>query len=88
MKQVEALSGFEHGKRRYRGDRFQVSEQHATHLERAGLIKVLGDGPTPENPSIAGGEMSSASPADPASPQTIASPSRRGGRKAKGGASS
>lgn len=88
MKEVEALSGFEHGKRRIRGERFPVSDQHAEHLERAGLVKVLGDGPTPENPSTAGGETSSASPADPASPQTIATPSKRGGKRAKGGASS
>ena len=88
MKQVEAISGFEHGKRRFRGDRFSVSEQHAEQMVRAGLVKVLGDGPTTENPSTAGGEKSSASPAAPASPQTIATPSKRGGRKARGEASS
>jgi len=87
-KEVEALSGFEHGARRIRGERFSVSAQHAADLERAGLVRVLGDGPTAENPSTADGATSSASPADQASPQTIATPSKRGGKKAKAAASS
>jgi phage-related minor tail protein len=63
MKEVEALSGFEHGKSRQRGDTFTVSEQHAKALVRAGLVKIVGEAPDAANPSGAAGGKSSASPA-------------------------
>lgn len=85
MKQVQALRGFIHGEPRKRNERFRVTSQTAAELEQKGLVRVLSDeGPTPENPSTADGEKSSASPAAPASQQTTAKRSGRGGRRKKG----
>lgn len=85
MKQVQALRSFIHGEPRKRNERFSVTSQTATELEQKGLVRVLSDeGPTTENPSTADGEKSSASPAAPASLQTTAKRSGRGGRRKKG----
>lgn len=83
MKEVHALQSFDHDGPRKRGDRFAVSAKHAEQLERAGLVRLLDDGPTPKNPSTADGAKSSASPAAQASRQATAKPSKRGGRKKK-----
>lgn len=84
MTHVQALRTFIHGETRRRNSRFHVPEQTAIQLRRAGLVRILdGEGPSAEHPSIAGGEKSSASPAVPASPQTTAKPSKRGGRRKK-----
>lgn len=81
MVQVEALQSFEHSGTRRRGDRFNVSEAHAKGLERARLVRVLGEGPTPGNPSTAVGAKSSASPAAQASRQTTVKKSGSGAMK-------
>ena len=81
MKEVQARQGFEHGERRRRGDRFMVSDQVAEELSRNGLVTVLGDEPTPENPIGGAGKLSSASPVAQVSPQTTASVSANGVRR-------
>jgi len=88
MKHVEALSGFEHGKSRQRGDTFSVSEQHAKALERAGLVKIVGEAPDAANPSGAAGEKSSASPAARVLTSPTAKPPKHGAKLKKGGPSS
>ena len=84
MIEVEARQSFEHSGSRKRGDRFEVSEAQAKGLERAGLVRVLGDGPTKENPSTAAGAKLSASPAAPASPKKTAKPSEDGVKRKRG----
>jgi AT hook motif. len=82
MKQVQALRGFIHGEPRKRNERFSVTNQTAAELEQKGLVRILSDeGPTEETPSTADVEKSSASPAAPVSPQTIANTSGNGARK-------
>lgn len=88
MKQVKALSGFEHGRRRHCGDTFPVSEQQAIALERAGLVTIVGEAPDVDNPSGAAGEKSSASPAAPALTSPTAKPPKRGAQPKPGGQSS
>lgn len=79
MPEVIALSSFEHGAARRRGDKFEVSENHAAALVRAGLVEVVSD----THPEPAAGEKSSASQAVQASPEQMSSPSARGGRRKK-----
>lgn len=80
MTDVEALRSFDHGKRRQKGARFNVSPEHAKVLERKRLVRVLGE--TAANPQNADGEASSASPAAPASPDPTAKPSGAGDKPA------
>ena len=77
---VTAVTGFDHGGRRRRGDEFEVSLQHAKALKRNGLV-TFDEAQT--DPMPAAGETSSASRAAPASPQATAKPSGRGAGKAK-----
>ncbi|MCY1365648.1 hypothetical protein D9M69_525060 [compost metagenome] len=77
---VTATAGFDHGGRRARGDEFEVSLQQARALRGKGLVRF---DEQQADPACAAGETSSASPAAPASPQTTAKASRRGGGKAK-----
>ena len=83
MPMVRALRGFEHSGRRARGAEFQVSDQHAKQLQRAGLVEVMG-----ERPKQAAGKKSSASRAAQASRQATAKKSASGGRKRKAAVSS
>lgn len=83
MTQVRAKFGFDHDGPRRRGAIFPVSKQVAEEMERRGLVEIVGEGPTPENPSTADGEPSSASPAAPVSPQATVPTSKHGGRKRK-----
>jgi len=85
--EVEAIFSFEHGGARKRGDRFEVSDQHAEALRKARLVRFVAQGPTAANPSTAAGAKSSASPAAPASPRTTAKPRARGAPKLRGAAS-
>lgn len=78
MTEVLALGSFEHSGPRRRGDRFHVSERIAGQLAAKGLVELL---PDSENPPVAAGTPSSASPAAPASPLTTASVSGAGGKK-------
>ena len=79
MPEVIALSSFEHGSSRRRGEIFDVSDNHAAALVRAGLVEVVGD----HRPDKAAGGKSSASPAAQASPEQTSKPSARGGRPRK-----
>lgn len=88
MKQVKALSGFEHGSRRSVGDTFAVSEQHAQALARAGLVKIVGEAPDAANPSGAAGGKSSASPAAQALTGATVKKPGRGGKPKPGAPSS
>jgi hypothetical protein len=88
MKEVRALQGFTHQGRKVLGDTFNVSDRHADALEKKGLVEVLGDGPTEENPSTAGGEKQSASPAAQASAKKTAAAQKGGEPKPKAGQSS
>lgn len=82
MAVVIAVSSFDHGGSRRRGDEFEVSDVQAAALMRAGLVIVR---ECEQDPGKAGGEKSSASPAAPALPQTTARKSFGGGkRKATG----
>lgn len=78
--EVIALRRFSHNGKRQPGEAFSVSPQIGKELARKGLVRAIEEQVVP--PASAGGK-SSASPADPASPQTTATPSRRGGRKKK-----
>ncbi|WP_128422661.1 hypothetical protein [Delftia tsuruhatensis] len=82
MKEVEALMGFTHNGSYRRGDRFRVPEPQAEALKRKGLVRVLADEPSEENPTAAAGQKSSASPAAPASQKPTA------GKRGSGGAGS
>lgn len=84
--EVEAIKSFDYDGARRRGDRFEVSPQHADALRRRGLVVLVAA--TADNPSTAAGEKSSASPAAPASLGTTAKQSGRGGRRRKDAASS
>ncbi|MCY1280850.1 hypothetical protein D9M68_888020 [compost metagenome] len=77
---VTAITGFDHGGRRRRGDEFEVSLQQARALKRNGLVAYAEDR---ADPTSAAGETSSASRAAPVSLQTTAMPSGRGAGKAK-----
>lgn len=78
MPEVIALCSFEHGSSRRRGERFDVSDNHAAALLRAGLVEVVGDHP----PAKAAGEKSSASQAAQVlTPQTLKGSGRGGRRK-------
>lgn len=76
MPEVIALCSFEHGSSRRRGERFDVSDNHAAALLRAGLVEVVGDHP----PAKAAGGKSSASQAAQASPEQTLSRSARGAK--------
>lgn len=80
MIEVEALQAFEHGGARHRGDRFTASPKVAQALADKRLVRLVEDA---ARPRPAAGATSSASPAAPVSPQTIAQSSKRGGRKKK-----
>ncbi|VVE68877.1 hypothetical protein PAN31117_03110 [Pandoraea anapnoica] len=87
MPKVLALSSFDHGGPRRRGEEFEVSDAHATGLKRANLVHILGDGDVP--PTAAGEtQQSSASQAAQASKQPTAKQSARGAANKKGGGSS
>lgn len=73
--QVEALTGFDHGGRRRKGDRFPVSPAVAKELARVGLVRI------PRDPEKAPAQRSSASPAGQASPQTTAKKSKPGAKR-------
>lgn len=88
MKQVEAIQNFEHGSRRRRGEQFGVSEQHAEQLQRAGLVRVVGEAPDSGDPPEAAGAKSSASPAAPASTEQTATPRARGAKRGQAAQSS
>lgn len=80
--EIEALKAFDHDRMRIsRGGRIAVSPQTAQLMRRKGLATIIGDAPTPQNPTPAGGETSSVSPAAPVSPEPTAPKSKRGGRK-------
>lgn len=83
MQTVEALTGFDHGGKRCRGDQFKVSDNVAQQLSRARLVRVI-----EARPQKVAGAKSSASPAAQASPQTTAKRSKRGGRKSQAAESS
>lgn len=80
MVMVTARTSFEHGGRRRPGDEFDVSEHQAKQLAARGLVHpTVSD----NDPSVAAGELSSASQAAQALPQTTAKPSGRGGKRKK-----
>ncbi|OZI17933.1 hypothetical protein CAL19_12695 [Bordetella genomosp. 7] len=79
MVMVTARSSFMHGGVRRSGDEFEVSEIQAKELVRRGLA-MLTEGDVPLQ---AAGTPLSASPAAQVLPQTIAQPSKRGGRRKK-----
>lgn len=87
MPKVLALSSFDHGGPRRRGEEFDVSEAHAAGLKRANLVHILGDG---EVPTTAAGGMqpSSVSRAAQASKQPTAKRSASGAANKRGGGSS
>lgn len=76
MPEVIALSSFEHGSSRRRGEIFDVSDNHAAALVRAGLVEVVGD----HRPAQAAGGKSSASPAAQASRRGTASKPKNGAK--------
>lgn len=78
MQTVEALTGFDHGGKRGRGDRFQVSDNVAQQLARARLVRIV-----EARPQKVAGAKSSASPAAQASTQTTAKKSKRGDKATK-----
>lgn len=79
MIEVRALTSFSHdGELIRRGQTVHFSDYITQQLAKKGMVVVLGNGPTPVNPSTADGAKSSASPAAPASPQTTASVSDSG----------
>jgi hypothetical protein len=87
---VIAISSFDHYGSRRRGDEFEVSEQVALQLVRAGLVRCEG-APTESMqgndlvPKEATGQKSSASPVARVSQEQTAKPSgtgRRGRRNA------
>lgn len=79
MIEVRALTSFSHdGELIRRGQTVHFSDYITQQLAKKGMVVVLGNGPTPANPSTADGAKSSASPAAPASPQTTASASDSG----------
>lgn len=80
MVMVTARTSFEHGGSRRTGDEFEVSEHQAKQLVTRGLVHAT---VSDSDPSKAAGELSSASQAAQASPQTTAKPSGRGGRRKK-----
>lgn len=80
MPEVSALTSFEHNGARRRGDVFDVSDNHAKALHKAGLVQIIG---AESDPSKAAGAKSSASPAAPVSPQTTAQKSKPGARSKK-----
>lgn len=77
MIEVIALTGFEHGSRRRRDERFFVSEQVATRLKAKRLVAVVEDAARPSKPA---GAPSSASQAGQASPQTTSKRSAAGAK--------
>lgn len=80
MTDVIAKRRFAHNGRRVVGERFPVSPGAAKDLARRGLVEIVEEAPVPP---VSGGVRSSASPADPLSPQTTAEPSKRGKAKKK-----
>jgi|GEM_PF-6460442 len=80
MTEVIAKRRFFHAGKRGIGERFETSSRIAKELASKGLVQVVEDS---KDPPRAAGAKPSASPADPVSPQTIALPSKRGGRKKK-----
>lgn len=79
MIEVRALTSFSHdGELIRRGQTVHFSDYITQQLAKKGMVVVLGNGPTPVNPSTADGEKSSASPAAQASPQTTATESDSG----------
>ncbi len=87
MPKVVALSSFDHGGPRRRGEEFDVSDAHAAGLKRANLVQIVGDGDVPQT---AAGETqpSSASQAAQASKKQTAKPSARGAASKKDAGSS
>lgn len=81
MVEVTAIRGFDHDRRRHRGEVFEVSLQQARALKRQGLVSF--DDPEQEpDPTGAAGGKSSASQAGQASRPKTAKPSA-GGAKPK-----
>jgi hypothetical protein len=80
MVYVTALTGFDHSGRRRKGEIFAASEQTATQLIRAGLVKKTREAQT-VNPQKAVSESASASQAAQALPQTIAEAPKRGRKR-------
>lgn len=78
MIEVIAITGFEHGGRRRRGEQFFVSEQVATRLKAKRLVAVVEDAAHPMKPA---GAPSSASQAGQASPQTTSPESESGAKR-------
>jgi len=87
MPKVVALSSFDHGGPRRRGEEFDVSDAHAAGLKRANLVHIVGDGDVPQT---AAGETqpSSASQAAQASKKPTAKQSTRGAANKKDDVSS
>ena len=80
MPEVRALTSFEHNGARRRDDVFEVSDNHAKALHKAGLVEIIG---AESDPSKAAGAKSSASPAAQASQPQTAQKSRPGARGQK-----
>jgi len=75
---VKALRKIEHYGTRRRGARFLVVKHFAEQLAARGLVEIEDHQPPVANPTGAAGTPSSASPADPASPQTTSTESGDG----------
>jgi len=77
MKTVVAIQSFQHSGPRRRGDVFEVSDQTADKLTRAGLVRSYQKA-AKNNPLMAVGEKPSASPAVRVSRRRTAKKSKRG----------
>lgn len=76
MKTVVAIQSFQHSGPRTRGDVFEVSDQTADKLTRAGLVRSFQK--AKNDPLMAVGEKPSASPAVRVSRRRTAKKSKRG----------
>lgn len=81
MTEVVALNNFQHNGAKRVGAQFDCSPQAAAALAKKGLVEIIGDGPTLENPTQTAGASASVSPADPVSPEETAPKSKRGRQK-------
>ena len=82
MVEVTALTGFDHDRRRHKGEVFEASLHHARALKRQGLVS-FDDPEEGADPSGAAGGKSSASRAGQASRPKTAKPSAGGSKSSK-----
>lgn len=78
MTKVTAIQRHDHNGTREIGDSYHVSQNQALRLEKKRLVIIDEAGPTAENPTIGGGEQSSASQAGQASPPPTSTESGAG----------